>query len=71
VSSKPFGSPFWNRTHSALTDKLVPNEKIASEIFSSGNCAGGLCCTAKYGAEARPMAANLPFINDFSRISGA
>jgi hypothetical protein len=27
--------------------KLVPNEKIASEIFFFGNGAGGLCCTAK------------------------
>jgi hypothetical protein len=51
--------------------KLVPNEKIASEIFFFDNGAGDLCCIAKDGAEPRPMAANLPFINDFSGISGA
>jgi hypothetical protein len=33
VLSKPFGSPFWNRTNSALRYKVLPNEEFASEIF--------------------------------------
>jgi hypothetical protein len=33
VLSRPFGSPFWNRTNSALPYKVLPNEEFASEIF--------------------------------------
>jgi hypothetical protein len=33
VFSTPFGSPFWNRTTSALCNKVLLKEKFASEIF--------------------------------------
>ena len=39
---------FFNRTDSALADKLVRNEKFASEIFFKLILITfGLCCTAK------------------------
>ena len=39
---------FFNRTDSALADKLVRNEKFASEIFFKlVLITFGLCCTAK------------------------
>jgi hypothetical protein len=39
---------FFNRTDSALADKLVRNEKFASEIFFKAVLITfGLCCTAK------------------------
>jgi hypothetical protein len=33
VLSRPFGSPFWNRTTSALSNKVLLKEKFATEIF--------------------------------------
>jgi hypothetical protein len=33
VLSRPFGSPFWNRTNSALPYKVLTNGEFASEIF--------------------------------------
>jgi hypothetical protein len=39
---------FFNRTDSALADKLMRNEKFASEIFFKlASIAFRLCCTAK------------------------
>jgi hypothetical protein len=46
VLSTPLWLSFWNRTNSALLDKLLRKEKFASEIFCNKSCAR-FCCVAK------------------------
>jgi hypothetical protein len=62
------GLSFWKRTHSALSDKVIPNEKFANEIFFQRTSGGFFAAARQPLTDRRRDTAKPLLINGFSEF---